>query len=87
MIIIVDWWRISHGKSSPTVTNLNKTIVTNPNPNWRWQLLAANRCQSIFLAKCSMKRSEEFNNVEDHNRPFHTIESSGGYLFKSNLFN
>ena len=34
MIIIVDWWRISHGKSSPTVTNLNKTIVTNPNPNW-----------------------------------------------------
>ena len=36
MIIIIGWWRIGHGKSSPTTTNLNKTIVTNPNPNWQW---------------------------------------------------
>ena len=35
MIIIMVWWQISHGKSPPTVTNLNNTIVTNPNPNWQ----------------------------------------------------
>ena len=30
------WWRIGRGKSSPTITNLNNTIVTEPNTNWRW---------------------------------------------------
>ena len=33
MIIIMGWHQISHGKLSQTVTNLNNTIVTNPNPN------------------------------------------------------
>ena len=30
------WWQIGHGKSSPIITNLKNTIVTNPNPNWQW---------------------------------------------------
>ena len=28
MIKIISWWRISHGKMSPTFTDLNNIIVT-----------------------------------------------------------
>ena len=32
----MDWWRITYGKSSLTVTNFNNTTVTNSNLNWWW---------------------------------------------------
>ena len=32
-------WQTCHGKSQPTVTNLNNTIVINPNPNWWWLIV------------------------------------------------
>ena len=43
------WWEISNGKSSPTVTNLNNTIVTNPNPNWWWLSVGGKLIAAIDL--------------------------------------
>ena len=79
MIIIMGWRRIGRGKSSPTTTNVNNTIVTNLTQIGCGQLSAANRGKSIFFAKYSLKRSEQFNNVKKHNNLFYTMESSGGY--------
>ena len=46
--------------------------------------------ESIFLAKCSTKRSEQFNTkfiqslFKNYNSLFRSMESSGGCLFKWN---
>ena len=39
----MSWWQIDSGKLSPTVTNLNNAIITNPIPNWKW-LIVSSKC-------------------------------------------
>ena len=49
MIKIISWWRISHGKMSPTFTDLNNNIVTNPNPNKWWLIVGGKSVAAIGL--------------------------------------
>ena len=55
------WWQISHGKSSPTVTNFNNTIVTNPNPNWWWLTVGSKSLAAIgpipYIYSAKLNRS------------------------------
>ena len=46
-IIIICWWQISHGKSSPIVTKLNNNIVSYSNPSWWWLTVGSKSVSAI----------------------------------------